>query len=79
MGRRERGGDANYYYIYIVTSNHSRKTRRESESVASCGEEEPKDERRGTGRDREGRRRGEVLQRKKRHKSCRRGVENGET
>ena len=33
----------------LLTSNHSRKTRRPSETVASCGGPEPRDGRRGTG------------------------------
>ena len=33
----------------LLTSNHSRKTLRPSETVASCGGPEPRDGRRGTG------------------------------
>ena len=54
------------------TSNHSRKTRRPSDTVASCGGPEPRDGRRGTGsgRSEEGRRR-------KPQKSDRRDMGNG--
>ena len=57
-----------------VISNNSRKTRRSSETIASCKEPEPRDRMRGTGS-------GRVGAREKKHKktpqSYRRDVENG--
>ena len=43
-GREKRDGEQRQR----LTSNHSRKTRRPSETVASCGGPEPRDGRRGT-------------------------------
>ena len=57
-----------------MTGNHSRKTRRPSETVASCEGPEPMNERRGAGLGRAGERRKSAKQKQNRY---RRDVENG--